>query len=214
MVSGTSKRIRRTPEAAKLAILEAAERRLIEGGPDSVRVQRIAAELGVTDAAVHHHFGSREVLIDAVRRFSARRLLTDIDAILEAYDVDQLDMHRLGDIFRRTYSDRGASRLIFWMALSGHKPQGSGLMDGLISAVHEARERRAHANGRAPPALHDTRFVIALLSSIHAVMPVAGDAVLLAAGGDAGDAAAERFLRWVEDLLDSHLSAGGGRPSH
>ena len=64
MVKETAKRVRRSPEAARLAILEAAERRLIEGGPETVRVQHIAADLGVTDAAVHHHFGSREALIN------------------------------------------------------------------------------------------------------------------------------------------------------
>jgi len=209
MVSRTAKRVRRTPEAAKLAILEAAERRLIEGGPESVKVQHIAADLGLTDAALHHHFGSREALIDSVRRFSARRLLTDIDAILKAWDVEQLDMHRLGELFRKTYSDRGASRLIFWVALSGRRPQGSGLMDGLIAAVHKTRERRARTLGRAPPPLTDTRFVIALLSSVHALMPVAGDAVLLAAGGDAGEQGAERFLDWVANLLDAHLNTAG-----
>jgi AcrR family transcriptional regulator len=208
MVSATAKRIRRTPEAARRAILEAAERRLIEGGPDSVRVQHIAADLGVTDAAVHHHFGSRETLIDAVRRFSARRLLTDIDAILEEWDVDQFDMHRLGELFRKTYEGRGASRLIFWMALSGRRPQGSGLMQGLIAAIHEARARRARARDRAPPPLSDTRFVIALLSSVHALMPVAGDAVLLATGEEADEAGAGRFLDWVENLLEAHLNAG------
>jgi AcrR family transcriptional regulator len=209
MVSKKAKRIRRTPEAARLAILEAAERRLIEDGPEGVRVQHIAADLGMTGAALHYHFGSREALIDSVRRFSAKRLLSDIDAILEAWDVDQLDMRRLGALFRKTYAGHGAARLIFWLALSGHKPRGSGLMKGLIAAVHGARERRARASGRTPPPISDTRFVIALLSSIHAVTPVAGDALLLSASAEAGKAGAERFLDWVADLLDAHLNAPG-----
>src|SRR5216684_4343298 len=171
MVGRTAKRVRRTPEAAKLAI--------------------------------------REALIDSVRRFSAKRLLTDIDAILEAWDVDQLDMRRLGGLFRRTYADHGAARLIFWLALSGRKPRGSGLMGGLIAAVHQARERRALACARTPPPISDTRFVIALLSSVHAVMPVAGDALLRSAAAEAGEAGAERFLDWVASLLDAHLNAAG-----
>jgi len=207
MARRTAKRIRRTPEAAKLAILEAAERRLIEEGPDGVRVQHIAADLGITGAALHYHFGSRETLIDAVRRFSAKRLLTDIEAILEAWDVDRLDLHRLSALFRKTYADRGAARLIFWLALSGRKPRGSGLLKGLIEAVHQTRERRAVASGRAPPPISDTRFVIALLSSIHAVMPVAGDALLLSASAEASEQGVERFLDWVVDLLDVHLNA-------
>ena len=207
MARRTAKRIRRTPEAAKLAILEAAERRLIEDGPDGVRVQHIAADLGITGAALHYHFGSRETLIDAVRRFSAKRLLTDIEAILEAWDVDRLDLHRLSALFRKTYADRGAARLIFWLALSGRKPRGSGLLMGLIEAVHQTRERRAVASGRAPPPISDTRFVIALLSSIHAVIPVAGDALLPSAAAEAGEQGVERFLDWVVDLLDAHLNA-------
>jgi AcrR family transcriptional regulator len=209
MVSKTAKRIRRTPEAARLAILEAAERRLIEDGPEGVRVQHIAADLGMTGAALHYHFGSREDLIDSVRRFSAKRLLRDIDAILEAWDVDQLDIRRLGALFRKTYAGHGAARLIFWLALHGRKPRGSGLMGGLIKAVHQARERRAQAGGRTSPPISDTRFVIALLSSIHAVMPVAGDALLLSASADAGRAGTERFLDWVANLLDAHLNAAG-----
>src|SRR3981189_1803232 len=96
MVSRTAKRIRRTPEAARRAILEAADRSLIKDGPMGVRVQHIAADLGITGAALHYHFGSREALIDSVMRFSAKRLLMDIDAILEAWEVDQLDIRRLG----------------------------------------------------------------------------------------------------------------------
>jgi len=209
MVSTTAKRIRRTTEAARRAILEAAERRLIEDGPEGVRVQHIAADLGMTGAALHYHFGSREALIDSVRRYSAKRLLTDIDGILEAWDVDRLDVRRLGALFQKTYAERGAARLIFWLALSGRKPRGSGLMGGLIEAVHRARERRALAYGRAAPSISDTRFVVALLSSVHAVMPVAGDALLQSASAEAGKAGRERFLDWVANLLDAHLNAAG-----
>jgi len=206
MVSKAIKRVRRTPEAAKLAILQAAERRLIEAGPEALRVEHIAADLGMTGAALHYHFGSREALIDAVRRFSAKRLRMDIDAVLEAWDADRLDMRRLGGLFRKTHADRGAARLIFWLALSGRRPRGSGLMGKLIEAVHQARERRARARGSAPPPISDTRFVIVLLSSVHAVMPVAGDALLRSAASQPGEAGAEQFLDWVADLLDAHLN--------
>src|SRR5258705_13764602 len=102
MVSTTAKRIRRTTEAARRAILEAAERRLIEDGPDGVRVQHIAADLGMTGEALHYHFVSREALIDSVRRYSAKRLLTYIDAILKPCDVDRFHIRRLCALFRKT----------------------------------------------------------------------------------------------------------------
>jgi AcrR family transcriptional regulator len=182
---------------------------MIEDGPEGVRVQHIAADLGMTGAALHYHFGSREALIDSVGRFVAKRLLNDIDAILETWDVDRLDIRRLGALFRKTYADRGAARLIFWRALSGHKPRGSGLLGGLIEAAHQSRERRARASGRTPPPISDTRFVIALLSSVHAVMPIAGDALLLSTAAEAGKVGNERFLDWVASLLEAHLNAAG-----
>ena len=115
----------------------------------------------------------------------------------------------MGKMKLQAYADRGAARLIFWLALSGRKPRGSGLMEGLIEAVHRARERRALAYGRAAPPISDTRFVVALLSSVHAVMPVAGDALLRSTSAEAGKAGRERFLDWVASLLDAHLNAAG-----
>jgi AcrR family transcriptional regulator len=67
-MSEPRKRIRRSATASRLAILQAAEARLIAGGPDAVRVQPLARELGLTDAAVHYHFGSREKLLEALLR--------------------------------------------------------------------------------------------------------------------------------------------------
>src|SRR5258708_31702730 len=71
-------RPRLTPQAAKFAILDAAERRLHDEGPEGVRIQRIATDLGITDAAVHYHFGTREALMDALLRRIGRRLVDDI----------------------------------------------------------------------------------------------------------------------------------------
>ena len=114
-------------------------------------------------------------------------------------------MRQLGSLFRSTYDERGIARLIFWVALAGRKPRGSGMFRRLIQAVHQARERRASAQGGPPPSISDTRFVIALLSSIHAVMPVAGGALLLSTDNKADEPGIAQFLGWVADLLDAHI---------
>ena len=61
-------RTRRSAPEARRAILEAAEKRLREGGPEAVRLQDLARDLGVSHPAILHHFGSREKLIRAVMR--------------------------------------------------------------------------------------------------------------------------------------------------
>src|ERR1700734_2003894 len=59
-------RKRRTAEEARAAILDAAERLLVAGGPAGLRLQEIAADVGVSHPTVLHHFGSREGLMEAV----------------------------------------------------------------------------------------------------------------------------------------------------
>src|SRR6187455_592631 len=59
-------RRRRTAEQARDEILDAAEKRLRERGPDAIRLQEIAGDVGISHPAVLHHFGSREGLVAAV----------------------------------------------------------------------------------------------------------------------------------------------------
>ena len=64
------KRIRRTASEAKSMILDAAEKRLREFGPAGIKLQELAADVGVSHPAILHHFGSRDDLVEAVDRKS------------------------------------------------------------------------------------------------------------------------------------------------
>lgn len=61
----------RDPEATKAAIFEAAESIFLEKGLGNTAVSEIAKQAGVTKSLIHHHFGSKEGLWQAVkyRRF-------------------------------------------------------------------------------------------------------------------------------------------------
>ena len=50
------KRVRRTKEEAQRVILDAAEERLANGGPEALRLQDIAADVGISHPAILHHF--------------------------------------------------------------------------------------------------------------------------------------------------------------
>jgi AcrR family transcriptional regulator len=60
-------------EVAKSALLDAAERMLIDVGYAGITTRKVAAEAGVNHGLVHYYFGSvEELLFQAMERFTAR----------------------------------------------------------------------------------------------------------------------------------------------
>ncbi len=68
-------RRRRSPEVARVEIMDAAERVFVEFQPDAVGLKEIAHEAGVSHALITHYFGTYAGLIEAVleRRIRAVR---------------------------------------------------------------------------------------------------------------------------------------------
>lgn len=83
-------RRRRDPDATRKAILDAAEDLFICHGPSATSLSQIAKKAEVTKSLIHHHFGSKEELWQAVqeRHFHdyfevQKRLITDSAATAE-----------------------------------------------------------------------------------------------------------------------------------
>ena len=88
MEAATSRR-----ETATSALLDAAERLLIETGYAGLTTRRVAAEAGVNHGLVHYYFGSmEELLLQVLERFTAR-LVQRQTAMYEA-DAPFLDKWR------------------------------------------------------------------------------------------------------------------------
>lgn len=68
----------RTGDDARTVILRTATSLLREEGMEGVTVSRVAAEVGVTKAAVHYHFGGRENL----RRAVYAPILAELETLL------------------------------------------------------------------------------------------------------------------------------------
>lgn len=191
------RRVRRTPDDAKRLILDTGERHLLDGGPDAVRVQVVAAELGITDAAVHYHFGSRQELVEAVIRRAGRRLRDDLTATVAAWQADELDLGALVERLRATMEDEGQSRLTAWMVLTGWRPEGRGLLRPVAEAVHDRRSQRVPVD--------DTMFAIALLGLVAWGNSLMGDPWRRSVGLPSDRATNERFLEWTVGLVGRHL---------
>ncbi|WP_332767699.1 TetR/AcrR family transcriptional regulator [Phenylobacterium sp.] len=200
MESQVRRRVRRTVEASRQTILETAERYLAEEGPHGVKVQRIARDLGLTDAAIHYHFGNREGLLEALLRFSGRRFVDELTLAMEASGSPSFDLGKAARLLTDLYERRGAARLAMWLILSGWSPSGGGMLQPLVDWLHEARTRRALESGLTAPQLEDSQKLIALLSAVTFAQALSGDALLRSVGLQA--LPREDFLSWVTDLLE------------
>ncbi len=200
-MSEPRKRIRRSAQASKLAILQAAEVRLIAQGPDAVRVQPIAHELGLTDAAVHYHFGSREKLLEALLRNSGRRFVDELAAAIAAHRAqgEAFDLARAAALLADFYDRKGAARLVMWLSFSGWRPEGAGMLSPLADWLHEVRSTRALAQGAPAPPREDSQYAIALLSAAAMSQALFGDALLRSV--DLDTAKAPDFIAWLTGSL-------------
>src|SRR5579872_810328 len=101
---------RRTAAETRGAILEAAERRLLDGGPEAIRLQEIAADAGISHPAILHHFGSREGLVQAMVLRGVARLQAQF---LEGWpSKKEPDIEGVLDRFYEVASRGGVARLI------------------------------------------------------------------------------------------------------
>ncbi len=190
-MKSTTRRVRRSRAAAREAILEAAEAILRDEGPDAVVVQRVAEAVGITDAAVHYHFGTRMRLMEALLHHSGRKLVAELAA---AAGDRSPDLAAVSRVMRHVYIENGAGRMAMWLRLAGWRPRGAGMLSPLIAS--------AKASGAA-----DARRLIALLNAIHVAIAIMGEALLKAADLPADDAGQAAFLDWATALIDE--AAGG-----
>lgn len=209
-VEAKASRIRRSAGDARREILEAAERRLVACGPDAVRVQTIARDVGITDAAVHYHFGNREGLYEALIRYAGGRLKDQLTAVAAGWNPGSLDMHELVELLESTYDRLGYARLTAWMRLAGWQPRGAGMLRHYAQALHAARASRAAAAGAPEPRAEDTRFVLALVNLVAWAEALIGDSTRRMVDLPRDRASARRFMDWFASLLSEHALSTEG----
>lgn len=201
-----SRRVRRTAEEARRVILDAAEKRLREGGPEAVRLQDVARAVGVSHPAILHHFGSRQGLVEALAGRLVERLQAELLEALRGPAGEGAVVAQVTRVFE-VMADSGFARLLAWQLLSRPAPEsrdGAAIMRGLADAIHRRRTQLAEAEGRPPPPLEDSDFIVRL-----AAAATLGDGLYgplldssLAAAPDAGRSA--RFRSWLGRLLAEH----------
>ncbi len=199
---------RRLPAAdARLRILDAAERRLIDAGPEGLRLAELAQELGISHPAILHHFGSRDGLVREVVRRAIGTLNADlIAAFSEASAGTVLPAETILERIAGTLGDRGQARLIAWLILSGGEPpelDASLTLARVGEALHASRRAR-HKDRKLDPS--ETEFLVQLVA-----FALLGDALFgerlrkqegLASHARASAEFRARLGKLIEGLLD------------
>jgi AcrR family transcriptional regulator len=201
-------RRRRTAEEARREILDAAEARFVAEGPAALRLQELAAEIGVSHPTILHHFGSREGLVRAVAARSLEALQADLLGALAERDTAGIDVVALVERVFSTLGDRGQARMLAWLAISaeGHAMAAeAGPFLRVLSVMVHTRRVEAWSGPGPAPAFEDSRFVVML-----ATTALIGDALLgqsIRASGGFGDDpdSGPRFHKWLADLVVRHL---------
>ena len=200
------KRIRRTAEDARRQILDAAEARLARTGPAGIRLQDVAADLGISHPVILHHFGSREGLIRALTQRAVVELKDRLIDVLRTADVETESI--LGDVFN-TFRGGLAQRLA-WLAVAGadeDHEQHATVMSELVRTVHEGRVAAAAPGVTIDET--DTRSIVYLVTAAAFGDAIFGARLRKSAGLSADDVGA--FQHWFAELLHEHMRGVEGR---
>jgi AcrR family transcriptional regulator len=120
-------------------LLDAAIRRLAEGGPDT-SFDVIAAEVGVTKGAMYHHFRSKEALIEEVYKEAVRR---HADRVIAASE-DGTGRERLQGLVLATARLYGSETPFYRLLLRLHVEAGSSRPHLAPIARRVQRRQRAY----------------------------------------------------------------------
>ena len=191
----------RNSAATKSAILAAAERSLVEGGPEAIRLQKIAADAGISHPAILHHFGSREGLIEAMVVSGLARLEAQF---IEGWpSLKEPDIEGVLERFYAIAEGRGIARTLAWLILSKQSLGANwpGILRRAAERMHAGRVRRAQREGRPPPDLQETQFAASFLAITVLGDSLFGRPIRIAMGlRSRGDDA--KFRRWLIKIIE------------
>jgi len=97
--------------AKAIAILDAAERHMRQGGYDAVSFRDLAAEVGIKSASVHYHFPQKADLGEAVVRRYAEGILKHLAAADDPDEPVKSRIERLCETYRRALEGDGLACL-------------------------------------------------------------------------------------------------------
>jgi len=190
-------------------ILDAAEKRLHELGPAGIKLQELAADVGVSHPAILHHFGSRDGLVEAVVRRSLDVLRAKLLDEMRQQMRREVNISSILDAVYGIVAESGNARLIAWLILDGDTPrEETRMMRALAEAAHVRMVSGGWTEGRKFE-FEDMMFTVMLVGAAAIGAGVVGDAMRYSMGIENDEGAEARFRRWFSALLARYLSGQG-----
>jgi len=196
------KRVRRTPEEARRLILEAAQARIARTGPEGLRLQDIAADVGISHPSILHHFGSRAGLIRALTRQAVAELKDKLIAATSGAEASlELQLNQVFDAFRNGLAQRMA-----WLATvdpAGDESSSTLVLREIADTMHARRVAAAPAG--TPVDRNDTEQLIYLIATAAFGDAMFGAQLHRSAGVPVDGETDRRFRAWLAALVGQHL---------
>jgi AcrR family transcriptional regulator len=199
------RRVRRTAEDARTAILDATERRLVEHGPNGIRLQEVAADVGMSHPTILHHFGSREHLVEAAIERRVRAMNQEVILALLSASTANKGSTAIS-LFESLHQSLagGHARVMAFCALEGRTTVASEGLRPLAQATHAARLAR-RPPGKRVPDLEETQHIVHL-GALALLADAMFSGFMRGESSEARDAAAsKRFRAWLAKQLVSML---------
>ena len=109
-------RVRRTPEAARALILDAAKQVFADQGPSKTHLKAVAKVAGVSHSLVTHYFGTVDALVEEVIE---AHMLGVKATILDGLSTQPVQAEAILERVFKALSDPLQGRLMAWVLLSG-----------------------------------------------------------------------------------------------
>lgn len=183
-------RKRLSPEASRLAALEAARDILVESGPQAVTLKAVAGRIGRTHANLLHHFGSASGLQRELAAYHAESICIDIGEQIHRFRGGDIGPRDLVDMIFDHFDKAGAGALAAWMLLSGNEDALNPVVEAIHRLVDEVGEG-GHEDGN----LHRLTMELVLLALGDSLMGGPLSASLGLDRGAGRDIAAERLAQ-------------------
>jgi AcrR family transcriptional regulator len=150
---------RLTPEASRMAALEAARVLLLEAGPQAVTLKAVAGRIGRTHANLLHHFGSASGLQRDLAAYMGNSICTTIGEAVMQMRGGVVTPLELADLIFDHFDREGAGALASWMLLSGNEDA----LDPIVEAIHNLVDEIAE-DGHADSSLHELTLEMVLMA--------------------------------------------------